>query len=120
MHTRPSVLTLLAAGICSVVLANAAARQVVVVAALQRGRLQAADCGGVAVPRHHVGCYVEWTNEHEFLANQWLAEHAPYQITANVARVEVRRFPEGWGKRSGQYYSTYYLQAVSAKGVEGR
>lgn len=114
------VFSALGMGICPVAAAGPSARQVVVVVTYQTSALQVTDSSALAIPLHHAGRYVEWTNEHEFLASRRLTEHATYEVTARVARVEVRQFPPGWGERSGKYYSTYFLRAMAAKRLEGK
>ena len=91
---------------------------ITVLAQFQDQKLRVIESSGVAAPRHHAGFYVEWANEMDFLERQKLVEGATYRITGHVDRSEVRRFPVGWGERSGRPYSTLYVRAESAVRTE--
>ena len=60
----------------------------------------------LASPLHHVGFYIEWTNERKFLSRHRLVERTQFEVNASILRTEVRRFADGWGERSGKYCST--------------
>ena len=90
------------------------------VAIYQDHVLQVTKTPGLGVSRHDAGSYYEWVNEREFLLHAHLVEGATYSVEANVQRIEVHQFPEGWGARSKRRYSTYYLYAKSATRSEGK
>ena len=98
--------------------ADARAGEVIVLARWQNQKLQIIESSGLPVPLPHAGFYVEWVNEQEFTRRQHLKESTTYRVVGSVAGTEVSRFPEGWGARSNQPYSTYYVQAESATRVE--
>ena len=105
----------LAIWICSTGAAGALPEQVVVTVKYEHQTMHVTSSVDLRIPRTHAGSYVEWTNEREFLARRRLIEHATYQVTANIVRVNVSQFPAGWGDRSGKSYSTFHLEALSAK-----
>lgn len=102
----------------SSVMADTRAEQITVLARWQNQRLQIIETSGLAVPPHLAGFYVEWANERGFVQRQHLVEGSTYRVVGRVVRTEVRRFPDGWGARSGKPYSTYHVQARSAKRVK--
>ena len=103
---------------CLSTAAVVSAEPVTVIARIQDQKLRVMESSGVATPPHYAGFYVEWANEKEFLERQRFVEGATYRITGKVERSDVRRFPAGWGARSGKPYSTYYVRAESAARLE--
>ena len=104
----------------SSVLADTQAEQVTVLARWQNQRLQIIESSGLTVPLHLAGFYVEWANEQKFVRHQHLVDGSTYRVVGSVVRTEVRRFPDGWGARSGKPYSTYHVQARSAQRVKDK
>lgn len=112
---------LVVAAACVSILATAASvEQVVVVAIYQDHVLQFTKAPGRVVSRQDAGAYFEWVNEREFLLHAHLVEGATYIVEADVQRIEVHQFPDGWGARSKRPYSTYYLYAKSATRSESK
>ena len=87
--------------------------QLAVLAKYENSALRVTESPFVA-PRHHAGCHIEGFNAREFAQRHPLVEGASYKATGTMERVEVRRFPDAWGARSGKYDSTHHLRARSA------
>ena len=104
----------------SSVLADTRSEQVTILARWQNQRLQIIESRGLAAPHPLAGFYVEWTNEREFTRHRHFQEGATYRVVGRVVREEAGRFPDGWGARSGKPYSTYHVQARSAKRVKDK
>ena len=112
---QSSSLLVAAVATCFIVSASAASEKMVILVKYQDNALQVLGSKANALPLHYAGHYIEWTNEREFVEKHKLFDQATYTITASVERVESRKFPEGWGERTGRNYSTYFLKALSAR-----
>ncbi len=96
---------------------DAGADSVHVIVRFEDDALRFVESASLKAPLHHAGYYVRWTNEKEFLSGHKLIPHATYQVDARVLRTEVGQFPEGWRERSGKYFTTFFLEAISIKTV---
>ena len=94
---------------------GADAERHMIVTQLENGSLHFVESASLKAPLHHAGYYVKWVNEQRFLSEQKLSPNIRYLIESKLVRSEVQQFPAGWKERSGRYYTTYYLEALSVK-----
>jgi hypothetical protein len=98
--------------------AEVCAAEITLIVELQNQSLSLVGRANLQVPQDYSGYYITWTNEREFISRQMLVEGRKYRVAAQIIREETGQFPENWGARSGKYFLTYHVEAVSVIPLE--